>query len=47
MMDIEEFKEELSILLNPEPDEDGMVPLEYPHPRHRRCLEGVRLWLLC
>lgn len=32
-MDIDEFKEELSILLNPGPDEDGMLPLEYPHAR--------------
>jgi len=33
MMDIDEFKEELSILLNPQPDEDGILPREYPHPR--------------
>lgn len=33
MVDIDKFKEELSILLNPEPDEDGRPPLEYPHPR--------------
>lgn len=32
-MDIEEFKEELSYLLNPEPDEDGIFPREHPHPR--------------
>ena len=32
-MDIDEFKEELSILLNPQPDEDGILPREYPHPR--------------
>ena len=31
MVDIEEFKEGIQHLLNPEPDEDGFMPQEYPN----------------
>jgi len=34
-IDIEEFKENLHYLFYPEPDEDGIPPREYPHPRLR------------
>jgi hypothetical protein len=35
MMSLEDFQEELSYLLNPEPDGDGFFPHEYPDPRLR------------
>jgi hypothetical protein len=34
-MSLDDFKEELAALLHPEPDEDGHLPQEYPHPRLR------------
>ncbi len=30
-MELEELKEQIELLLNPEPDEDGFVPREFPH----------------
>jgi hypothetical protein len=33
--DLEELREELHALFHPEPDEDGIAPREYPHPRLR------------
>ncbi len=32
-MDMQDFRDECGSLLNPEPDEDGFVPHEYPHSR--------------
>lgn len=32
-MDKEELEEEIYILFNPEPDEDGFFPREWPHSR--------------
>ncbi|MCH7535747.1 MAG: hypothetical protein IH948_08410, partial [Bacteroidetes bacterium] len=36
MMDIEEFKEGIKYLFNPEPDEDGLMLREYPNERLRK-----------
>ena len=32
-LDAEQLREELHLLFYPEPDEDGLMPVEYPHTR--------------